>query len=1142
MPDCPPARVMAKGAHPDKKQSHSMMNETETYNANGVNGSDLAELSSPSPGRLLVENQARTGRQPITGRRISWNRQQNINVMKCYYASRNPRVRGYMSRMQDLWLRQGGADVSAQRLTDQARNIRVKQWLSEAELEEIEKEVVEGSAAERTEEQSIAQPENEREHIENDTTVVNLQNQTEEVEQNGERRSELGQTIIAEVRRIAECDDRPRLLPLKHIAKSRLRKEVAVINRVLDGWKVHDITELNNTLYVCAKLVTERLVNQSNRQSGEPWWKKRLKSKVQIIQKDLSKVVEAEKKNHDDRTRVAIERRFNIMKRGYASTIEDLKQKLKAVAAKIRRYEAREKQYRQNKLFTHDQKRLYQELDGCGAGDDRKPDAVDTKAFWEDIWSQRTEHDANSRWFKKVTNEMRERPQQGEVTITLEAVTNAIKNAPNWKAPGPDGLQGYWLKAFTPLHQEMRRHLQFCLEDAVVPQWMTTGRTTLVMKDPRKGPVPSNYRPITCLPILWKLLTSVLAEEMYDHLEANDLIGMEQMGCRRGKRGTKEHLMMDKAILNHAKLRKKNLAVAWIDYQKAYDLVPHSWILETMKLTGCAKNATKLIGESMKQWQTRLQCQGEHLAEVKFKRGIFQGDTLSPLLFVLALIPLSVLLRGTRPGYQLSANAKVNHMLFMDDLKLFASTKAQLESLVGTVRIFTEATGMRFGLNKCASMVMKKGRKVEDEGITLPGSGRIDDVTEPGYKYLGVIESENVRSKEMKEKVGNEYRRRVRKVCESKLNGHNKIMAINTWAVSLLRYSAGIVDWNVDELKDLDRKTRKTLNMNRMLHPKANVARLYISREEGGRGLMEAEECVRREEHALSDYIKTQHEGNHCFDGFLKDRTQSEYKKEVAASRMKQWKEKPLHGQFPSLINAEQGDSWRWLKKAYLKSETEGLLVAAQDQVLPTRWRKATVEKVIANPMCRVCGEKPETIMHILSECKCLAQREYKKRHDRIASEVHWYLCKENGLEHAEKSYDHRAEEVIEDENIKILWDRNIFTDKVIEARRPDIVIVKKNEQRCLVVDVAVPGDPRTSNKETEKVQKYQDLAIELRRLWKMPVEVVPIVIGALGTLNSLKVQLARLGLTGNQADRIQSTALLGSAHILWKILSMPEI
>ena len=174
---------------------------------------------------------------------------------------------------------------------------------------------------------------------------------------------------------------------------------------------------------------------------------------------------------------------------------------------------------------------------------------------------------------------------------------------------------------------------------------MTSGRTVLILKDPSKGTVPSNYRPITCLPILWKLLTAIIARNLNDHLETESLIGEEQKGCRAGMRGTKDHLLLDKYILQDCKRRKTSLANVWIDYQKAYDMVPHDWILKSLELVRANNETIALLRHTMKQWNTELQYNGQKLTSVDINRGIFQGDTLSPLLFIITLIPLSIILR-----------------------------------------------------------------------------------------------------------------------------------------------------------------------------------------------------------------------------------------------------------------------------------------------------------------------------------------------------------------------------------------------------------------------------------------------------------------------------------------------------------------
>ena len=130
------------------------------------------------------------------------------------------------------------------------------------------------------------------------------------------------------------------------------------------------------------------------------------------------------------------------------------------------------------------------------------------------------------------------------------------------------------------------------------------------------------------------------------------------------------------------------------------------------------------------------------------------------------------------------------------------------------------------------------------------------DIDETGYTYLGILETDKIKEKEMNEKFSKKCLRRLRLILKSKLNGRNKIMAVNTWAVCVMRYDAGILKWNTDELKSLARRTTKFMTMNGVLHSKSDVDRVYLSRGMGERGLISCEGYIRMEENNLEWYVK----------------------------------------------------------------------------------------------------------------------------------------------------------------------------------------------------------------------------------------------------------------------------------------------
>ena len=153
-------------------------------------------------------------------------------------------------------------------------------------------------------------------------------------------------------------------------------------------------------------------------------------------------------------------------------------------------------------------------------------------------------------------------------------------------------------------------------------------------------------------------------------------------------------------------------------------------------------------------------------------------------------------------------------------------------------------------------MVIRRGKLARSDDITLPDESVIKGLAEgDAYKYLGVLEAEEVKQEQMKNILKTEYKRRIRKVLQSKLNGGNMIKAINAWAVSLLRHSAPFVNWTKEEVREMDRMTRKTMTMNGALHPRDSVCRLYLPSKQGGRGLIGVEDCVELAILGLKNYV-----------------------------------------------------------------------------------------------------------------------------------------------------------------------------------------------------------------------------------------------------------------------------------------------
>ena len=147
------------------------------------------------------------------------------------------------------------------------------------------------------------------------------------------------------------------------------------------------------------------------------------------------------------------------------------------------------------------------------------------------------------------------------------------------------------------------------------------------------------------------------------------------------------------------------------------------------------------------------------------KCGIYQGDALSPLLFCICLYPLSDIIKKSDYGYKFKNGTKINHLFYMDDIKLYGKSEREIDSLINLTRIFSDDIGMSFGLDKCGRLVTKRGHVIRTNGIGLP-DGHIDDIQEH-YKYLGVLQSYGNHNEEVRTKAIREYKKRIRQILKS---------------------------------------------------------------------------------------------------------------------------------------------------------------------------------------------------------------------------------------------------------------------------------------------------------------------------------------------------------------------------------------
>ena len=257
----------------------------------------------------------------------------------------------------------------------------------------------------------------------------------------------------------------------------------------------------------------------------------------------------------------------------------------------------------------------------------------------------------------------------------------------------------------------------------------------------------SNYRPIACQNIMLKLYTSCINQFLQDHCEINKIVTTEQAGRKNDVWSCLQQPMINKMILHEVIKRKRSVVMTWLDYKKAFDSAPREWLLiKLAKVPPLVISATETL---MQKWSANLHLTS-HEGDIQsdticYLRGIFQGHSLSVLLFILSVNRLSFLLKKLK-GYQIGSPRKrytnINHLFFADGLKLIAVNLNLLKQQLDLVTQFSSNIGMIFGESKCAFLAIDKGKVEESHEVIVMNEVMIKPLKDgDSYKYLGQDEN-----------------------------------------------------------------------------------------------------------------------------------------------------------------------------------------------------------------------------------------------------------------------------------------------------------------------------------------------------------------------------------------------------------------
>ena len=474
-----------------------------------------------------------------------------------------------------------------------------------------------------------------------------------------------------------------------------------------------------------------------------------------------------------------------------------------------------------NTEFEKNEAAFYKNLTETNKYTGNPPNIEEFEDFWAKICETEGKINRDANWMNKITREINShvKASHPKRSCSVQKWKEVIIKKKNWSSPGIDGIQNYWIEKMTAVwHAEVNEINKYLNGKKEIPEWLGRGRTILIPKS-NDLTKKEKYRPITCLITMYDNFTAIMADIMTEHLKKNNLWDKQQKGTRSNIMGTADNLLVNRCMLEEVKEHQRT-AAAYYDYQKAYDTVPHERQIEVMQWLKFHPNIISIMKQLQSIWKTQLVIKNsnEKITSrwIRFKRGFYQEDKLSPVGFCITEIPLGRKL-AQRPGYQLgprnNTGPKVAHFYFTDNLKVVESNEKDLQETNRIVTGMSQHTGMTFGVSKCAEVAYKRGIMAKEEGLHIDYNKTecLDPEDNEYYIFLGIEEGDGQLDEKAKERVIEECFKRVESLRRTELYERNVIKALNTMCMSAVRYVMNIVHFSRSELEHLDVRMRKTL-------------------------------------------------------------------------------------------------------------------------------------------------------------------------------------------------------------------------------------------------------------------------------------------------------------------------------------------
>ncbi|KAL1448382.1 hypothetical protein WDU94_001910 [Cyamophila willieti] len=321
--------------------------------------------------------------------------------------------------------------------------------------------------------------------------------------------------------------------------------------------------------------------------------------------------------------------------------------------------------------------------------------------------------------------------------FSISEIEGCVQKLKNNKAAGFDLIINELYKHLDHTEYLMVLFNNILDYETLPPDW---GETTIFCMH-KKGDVenPANYRGIALINTLTKLFTQLLHNRIYDWAEKTKTIPEEQAGFRKGRGCIDQIFILNCLIQIQLRLPRQKLYACFIDFKICFDGLSHDIIWQKLFHLGVAGKLIRILRNLYSNVYCRIRLENDDYTErVKVNRGLLQGDSASPLLFVLVVADLVSFMRNKGfSGVQISNTADVFLLMYADDLVLVGHSKIDLQKKINAMQQYCELNDLEVNIDKSKVVVFRRGGKLSHHDQFYYGTNRLDIVKT--YTYLGVV-------------------------------------------------------------------------------------------------------------------------------------------------------------------------------------------------------------------------------------------------------------------------------------------------------------------------------------------------------------------------------------------------------------------